>query len=85
MEKLIKGKWYKFLSSGQICYMKFNVINRHNIVNSSEYILPDIKHGYEGTFRELGYYNFIPINISEIAHLLPKNHSDLQNKIYELW
>lgn len=84
-EELIKGKWYKFLSSDKIWYMKFNVITNTNIVSSLECISLLTGFGGEANFGELGSYNFIPINISEIANLLPKNHPDLQNKIYELW
>lgn len=86
MEKLIKGKWYKFLSNNQVWYMKFNKLGYKGYIESIEYIHPHSNKIFkEGMFSELGRYNFILINISEIAHLLPKNHPDLQNKIYELW
>lgn len=84
-KKLIKGKWYKFLAQNEILYMKFNIVDCNNVVISLEYISSKNVHTYGGNFNRLGYYSFMPINISEIAHLLPKNHPDLQNKIYEVW
>lgn len=86
MKKLIKGKWYKFKTFNKIWYVKFNKLDDRDYIESIEYIHPDTNKILKGgIFGKLGYYNFIPINISEIVHLLPKNHPDLQNKIYELW
>jgi hypothetical protein len=85
MKELIKGKWYKFKAQNEIWHMKFEELTYANVVSSSACINSRNVFNYGGNFSKLGTYVFTPVNISEIAHLLPKNHPDLQNKTYELW
>ena len=84
-EKLIKGKWYKACKN-QDFYIKYD--KTVNIIYAwcSEHIAcKNIYYNHGGQCGEIKYLT--PINIKEIAHLLPKNHSDLKqlNKNYEIW
>ena len=81
-EQLIKGKWYKAFSD-QNSYIKFNTECREEAY-CSEYISPENIYS-KCDDSGCGLTKFLtPINISEIAHLLPKNHLDL-NQIIEIW
>ncbi len=89
MKQLIKEKWYKrtdIIFKNYLKYIKPIKLDSQNdqfeyidsIYETQEYL-------NNNKIKTCTAHNFIPINISEIAHLLPKNHPDLLNKIYELW
>jgi hypothetical protein len=82
MEKLIKGKWYQSLKSNK--YYKHNY-NKNGENYCSEYINENNVYRCQSDYNTLSINEIRLINISEIAHFLPKNHPDLQNKIYEVW
>ena len=85
MKKLIKGKWYKAFKS-QDFYIKYSHESKGGWAKCSEYI-PKSTGIYTNLNGACGKTEHLKeISISEIAHLLPKNHPDLQkNNIYELW
>lgn len=89
-EQLIKGKWYK---AEEDRYYKFNGkienCGYYNRIGWSNKILntqyeENINRYFANTDFEKTILKNGPINISEIAHLLPKNHPDL-NQIIEIW
>jgi hypothetical protein len=89
MEQLIKGQWYKrtdVILENYLKYIKPIKLDLQNNEFKYIYSIYETK-GYlnNNKIKICTANNFIPIDISEIAHLLPKNHSDLLNKIYELW
>jgi hypothetical protein len=86
MEQLIKGKWYKITTFKDYClYFKIGEINKTSVYFYNRDYISNEKFNKADCIdiKDIKHYNLI--NISEIAHLLPKNHPDLQNKIYELW
>lgn len=87
MVELIKGRWYKNLGT------KKNFIAKYVAPYSSSNPFGLFEYISDNGYKKVKYKNYIqsiyPIlitDISEIAHLLPKDHPDLnfQNK-YELW
>lgn len=87
-EEFTNGKWYKhnpYNDLRNLWYIKYS--RTYASILASEFIDDDGNH-----YKKQGKFSNSPeqyrlINISEIAHLLPKGHPDLQNieRNYELW
>jgi hypothetical protein len=84
-EKLVNGKWYKAFKS-QDYYIKYcKTKDNDESANCSEHIHNESYRNYGGGCGQIK--DLTPVKISEIAHLLPKNHPDLKQlkKSYSIW
>lgn len=87
-KEFIEGRWYK-QNSGFIG--RFLLKNREytypDVWPCKEYISENGFYCFAGSYFSTIPSDIIEVPISEIAHLLPKDHPDLQNieKVYELW
>lgn len=87
-KEFIEGRWYK-QKNGFIG--KFLLKNRSYSYPHEwpcrEYISNNELYCSSGNYFSTIPSDIIEVPISEIAHLLPKDHPDLQNieRIYELW
>ncbi len=90
-QQFIKGAWYKTSRKSEKAfqyYVKFSHIEQE-YAKSSEYINYNWEnHNYCETSDNIKNTNFTLVDISEIAHLLPSNHPDLQQNALnslEIW
>jgi len=82
-EQLIKGKWYKAYEA-QNYYIKY-LKNNGIYANCSEHINMKTEPSHNTWGGVCGQLQYLTeVSISEIAHLLPKNHPDL-NQTIEIW
>lgn len=82
-EQLIKGKWYKAYASKNY-YIKYTSFDGYYAICSEHINIKD-KPQYNAWGGSCGEAKYLTeVSISEIAHLLPKNHPDL-NQTIEIW